>query len=395
MGGRVSALPPRIGDRYTPVTAPYFSHFTRKERIMARYVGIDLAKRTMEVCVIEDGKAIERHGLRTDEQGRRILTRLLRKTDTVGYETCRYGDMLARAIARNAGSRVVPLNPGKLQMIWKSRKKTDKEDALKIAKYLRDTPEEEWVRVPLISEEEEAYRSDITMKEFIKKERTMAINRLHSYYGQAGIIDVRRKDLADAESRAARSGELPETLRRYAKLLEEQLAMLEKQLEGMEETVNERTRKHELAPYVLSIPGVGIGIASVLLAYLGDGARFDKPGEVANYAGFAPRVDCSGERERYGPIARYSFCHPIRAVVLEGVWALSRSSYGGALLEKYRSLSGRMNKRKSAVAVARKMVTLAWLLMKRREYCQWTDNDTLQKKLKLYKVRGEQQGSAA
>jgi hypothetical protein len=31
-------------------------------------------------------------------------------------------------------------------------------------------------------------------------------------------------------------------------------------------------------------------------------------------------------------------------------------------------MSGRMNKRKSAVDVARKMVSLAWLLMKRKDY---------------------------
>jgi hypothetical protein len=50
---------------------------------MARYVGIDLAKRTMEVCFLE-GERIERHGLTTDEQGRYILASLLRKTDVVG-----------------------------------------------------------------------------------------------------------------------------------------------------------------------------------------------------------------------------------------------------------------------------------------------------------------------
>jgi hypothetical protein len=51
---------------------------------MARYAGIDLAKRTMEVCIV-DGDKIERHGLTTDEKGRSILASLLRKTDVVGY----------------------------------------------------------------------------------------------------------------------------------------------------------------------------------------------------------------------------------------------------------------------------------------------------------------------
>ena len=54
-----------------------------------------------------------------------------------------------------------------------------------------------------------------------------------------------------------------------------------------------------------------------------------------------------------------------------------------------------MNKRKSTVAVARKLVTLAWLLMKKREYYNGIDPDTLKKKLKYYKVKGGEWGSAA
>jgi transposase len=201
-----------------------------------------------------------------------------------------------------------------------------------------------------------------------------------------GIIDVTKKDLKDGEGRKARHGELPPLLAEYAAILEEQLEVFEKQLAAAEEKVAEKARSHELAPYIMSIPGIGIGIAAVLLAYLGDGSRFSKPGQVANYAGLAPRVDCSGETERYGSIAKYQFCHPIRGIVLEGVWAMAKSGKG-PLYTKYTELSGRMSKRKSAVAVARKMVTLAWLLMKRREYYKGISSAALEKKLHYYKVK--------
>jgi hypothetical protein len=64
-------------------------------------------------------------------------------------------------------------------------------------------------------------------------------------YGNAGIIDVTKKDLKDAEGRAARHGEMPEELRGQ---------------------VAERVRSNELAPYVMSIPGIGIDIAAALPA---------------------------------------------------------------------------------------------------------------------------------
>jgi transposase len=285
----------------------------------------------MQVCAVnEENSGVKRRGLKTDEKGRQMLCSFLRKEDVVAMEVCGYANTLARILTKQVGCEVHLLNPGGLAMVWKSRKKTDKEDALKIAKYLRDTPEAEWVAVPLLSEEEEGFRADITMKEFLKKERNMAINRLHALYGNEGIIDVTRGDLKDDEGRKARHGELSQRSGVYAQILEEQLVLLEKQLAAMEETVAEKTRKNELTPYVMSIPGIGIGIAAVLVAYLGDGKRFSKAGEVANYAGFAPRVDCSGDTNHYGSIAKYSYCSPIRGVVLEGVWSIRRCNEGGS-----------------------------------------------------------------
>jgi hypothetical protein len=211
-----------------------------------------LAKRTLEVRILEEDR-IEWRGLTTDERGRKRLAQL-------GYEVSRYGNRLARTLEKEAGCEVVA------------------------GKYLRDAPEEEQCRIPLPSEEEEAFRMDVSMKEYVKKERNGAINRLYA------------------------------------------LVLFEKRLEGLREQAAERVRNNELAPYVTSIPG--IGIAGVLPAYLGDGSRFSATAQAANYAGFTPRVDCSGMLERYRGIARYQYCHPIRGIALEGVWALVKSGKG-------------------------------------------------------------------
>jgi hypothetical protein len=129
-----AATPDRIP--VYPEQGPLFFQLYRKEKDMARrYAGIDLAKRTMEVCILE-GKQIERYGLMTDGKGQQMLMLLLRKDDVAGYEVSSYGNRLARVLEKEVGCQVVPLNPGELRIIWKSRKKTDKEDALKIGKYL-------------------------------------------------------------------------------------------------------------------------------------------------------------------------------------------------------------------------------------------------------------------
>jgi transposase len=360
-----------------------------------RFVGIDLAKRTMEVCIVSDGQPIKRHGFKTDEEGRKMLCRLLKKTDTVALEVCSYATVLVRIVNREVGCKVLMLNPGRLQVIWKSMKKTDREDALKLARLAQRFPEEELPVVPLISEEEEDTRYGVSTAQYLKEKRVAAINRLHSLYVRNGIVDVTKKDLATGKHREAKMEGLSEKLRVYAKYLHEELDLLERQLEEVQGALEQKTRENELAPYVMSIPGIGLGIATVLLAYLGDGSRFSHMKEVANYAGFTPRVDCSGETERYGHISKQAFCHAIRSVVLEGVWAMVRSGNGGMLQVKYNSLSERMSKRKSAVAIARKMVGLAWLLMTRRELYRGAQEAALRKKFAFYKIKFEKWESVA
>jgi hypothetical protein len=119
-----------------PGQGPLFRPFYLKEFDMARYAGIDLEKRTMEVSIL-DGDKIERHGLTADGKGRSILASLLRETDVAGYEVCRFGNRLARMLEKEAGCTVTALNPGDLRFIWKRRtcrpwKKADREDALKM-----------------------------------------------------------------------------------------------------------------------------------------------------------------------------------------------------------------------------------------------------------------------
>jgi hypothetical protein len=106
----------------------------------------------------------------------------------------------------------------------------------------------------------------------------------------------------------------------------------------------------------------------------------------SNSNGYTVYAEDSGETERYGSIAGSHFCHPIRAVVLEGVWAMVKSGKG-PLFAKYGKLPGRMGKKKSAAAAARKTAGLAWLLIKRRKYYRGMSNEALAKKPRYYNAR--------
>lgn len=117
-----------------------------------RFVGLDFGVRTYEMCMYdENGKIVRSNGLTTPE-GRQKLYSKLKPTDRVGIEMCSLTMKVAREMKSAVGCDVLLLHAGKLAVIYKSLKKTDKEDALKLARLVKTHEDEELPIVPLPSE---------------------------------------------------------------------------------------------------------------------------------------------------------------------------------------------------------------------------------------------------
>jgi transposase len=71
-------------------------------------VGLDLAKRTIEVCIVQEGSSgIERvSGVKTDGKGRERLARLLWGSYIVGMEAYTSAFLLARYVNAEVGCEV-------------------------------------------------------------------------------------------------------------------------------------------------------------------------------------------------------------------------------------------------------------------------------------------------
>ncbi len=352
-----------------------------------RFIGIDLAKRTMEICVLSAASPRPvRTSYRTDAAGCARLAKLVRRDDLVAMEACAFAFVLTRRLTRETGCRVFILNPGKLAVIYRSTRKTDKEDAYKLANLIQRYEAAELPVVAVPTEREERMRMVVSMKRFVTKARTSQINRLHAIFVQAGVTDLKKSDLANAASRVQEYTRLEPFLCGLATMIEEELAVSEAQLSKIDAELKAMVCDHELAPYVMSMPGVGIGVAAVYLAYVGDGRRFSSPAQVANYCGLVPRIDCSGETNKYGSITKEG-CRAIRGTILQATWSLSRCKDGGRLKQKFLALSGRKGRTKSAVAIARRMVGMLWILVTRKEFYSSVQRTTLERKFKYYGVK--------
>src|SRR3990172_11683434 len=138
---------------------------------MKRFIGIDLSKRSMEVSFLEEGK-FSLKKLSTSPQGRAKLMKLLDQEDTIALETGNMSFLLAKMIQDEVKAKVHVLNAGKLHIIFASQKKTDKQDAINLAKFIQRHPEDELPKVSLPSEEEMMMRRLVVEQKRIVGERT-------------------------------------------------------------------------------------------------------------------------------------------------------------------------------------------------------------------------------
>jgi len=355
------------------------------EDVKRRYVGIDLAKRSMEVCFLTEEGKTTRWSAKTDVEGRKRLVRQLRAEDVVGVEACVFAFSLQRQLREVVGCEVIVLNPGRLAIIHQSTNKTDKLDAYRIGLMVSRFDRSELPEVTVPSEREEEMRTYVSAKQFFTDSRTRLINRLHALYVQAGITDVEGRELKTVAEREKRALGLKGFFGVTAAALGREIAAAESNIDVLEKELERIVATDELAPYLLSVPGVGPNVVTAFLAFIGNGDRFANAAQVANYAGLVPRVDCSGETERRGGITKCG--NPIlRRLMLQAAWSLTRSKDGGRLKVKYAYFVERKGKMRSVVALARKILELLWILAQRRQYYADCTEARLAAKLKRYGI---------
>ena len=351
-----------------------------------RSIGIDCGKRTYEACVLTEEKKIVRFSGKTNIEGREELKTLIHKEDEVGIEAGIPAFGIARFLEEHVGCKVHILNPGDLRMIYLSMKKTDKEDALKLAQVIKYFPEEDLPKVTPPTREEELDRELLSLRSFLKKQRTACINRLHAVYMREGIMELKKTDLRTVSIREKTQQRLENSQRKVeAVYIEELLLSLEKQIAEIDQQIHSRLKAQEASKILLSIPGVGPCLTMAFLSYIGDGSRFSHARQVSYYTGLVPRVDSSGDTTKVGGITKRG-CTIIRSYAVQAAWSLVRSKANNPLKEKYFELSQRRGKGRAIVAVARKLVEIMYILLVRNMYYKWATEQERIIKWKRYNL---------
>lgn len=355
------------------------------KNIEKSYVGIDIGKKSLEVCRLFPDGQIERFECKTDFIGLNKLLKWLNKDDIVCLEAGNQAFRIVKFIMANTNIKAYALNPGDVANIYNSMRKTDKEDALKLARLIARNPVDELPVVPVPSDEIEDARNLLSEQTYWSKQLTSSKNRLHALFTHAGMTMVVKKEIKSYKRRIELMEKLPENFRKQATRLNNSILEIEKKLKEVNNEIKEILQENNsYTSIAMSIPGVGPITTFAFYSHLEDCKRFSSASQVSNYARFVPRVDISGNTVRYGRITRGASA--IKRPLIQAAWSLVRSKYGGSIKEFYERLFPRIGKKKAIVATARKMLEVFYVMITSGEYYRGMPEDMIFKKMKQYGI---------
>jgi hypothetical protein len=131
----------------------------------------------------------------------------------------------------------------------------------------------------------------------------------------------------------------------------------------------------------MSIPGVGFIGATTILAEVGNVHDFPTSDKITKWAGLTPSVYQSANTNYTGPITKQGSSH-LRRILIECAHAAIRSS--GKLKNFFNKLFPGKGYKKAIVAVARKILRIAWHLLINDE--EFVDEDAKTKDVWIPKM---------
>jgi transposase len=330
-----------------------------------KFIGIDLHKKTISVCVVDQSRKIlarkrfpcaEEPALQAWFQSQGEFSAVVEATSS--YE------WFVRLIEPFA-TKVVLAHPKKLRVIAESTRKSDKLDAQVLAEFLaldiipasyRPTPRQR------------DHRRLVRQRDSIQRRITSVKNRIRWILADhnADRPDLFRTGVLSIElTKVPLSPAERSILRQHQEDLSFHRQQLIKANQELQEFVKASPpMEQQWRELLRTIPGVGFVTAEVVLAEIADIRRFSSADQVSAYAGLSPGERESGGKSHELHIEKNGSKH-LRWILVEAAWRLVRHS--PRWQATYLRLKARLRAKKAIVAVARRLLGVITAVLKRGE----------------------------
>jgi transposase len=345
----------------------------------ATILGLDLGKFKSVCCVMDAGTG--RHAFETLASTPATIHDLLtRHLAAAGgeevllvIETCDAAGWVHDVACATAGVAVTVVHTqGDERWRWcKVKRKTDRDDALKLARLARlDELPQPPVHVP--SPQRRQWRRLLVHRRSVVNRRTRSRNAIRSIYLQQGLTLARgnkqwtRAGIAQLaqDARPIPDCAIDDLWRGRLHVELTLMAAVDAQLKLVDMKLDELAKTESRIALLQSVRGVGPRLSEAVVLHIGeDPRRFKSAEQLANFAGLVPKQLGSGQTTRLGHITGRGPAL-LRSLLVESAWMVWRLNDWAQVFVAKVSRGGRGRRKLAIVALARKLLILLWGMLK-------------------------------
>jgi transposase len=326
-------------------------------------IGLDLGDRRHRFCVLGcDGEVVEEGSLLNE---RVQLSGLVGRYPgaLVVMEAGCHSPWISRYLEA-LGCEVVVSNPRKVRAIYQHERKSDRRDALMLARIARMEPA---LLYPVEHGSQEAQQDllRIKLRDSLVRARVGVINSIRATLKSLGYsVPSSSSERFHKVIQAALPTALREIIAPSVQALEElslRIKVLEREINALAQT------KYPATAWLEQIPGVGPITALYFVLKIEDPTRFPQVRDVGAFIGLCPCRDQSGENDPQLRISKRGDAYLRRLLVSAAQYILGPFAPASALRQYGLSLAAEGTsraKKRAVVAVARKLAVLLLSLWK-------------------------------
>jgi len=282
----------------------------------------------------------------------------------VGMEACPGSQWLARKIS--AMGHTVRIIPAQFVKPYVKSNKNDLIDAAAIAEAVT-RPTMRFVEIK--TQEQIELQSLHRVRDRMIAHRTRLINQMRAFCLEFGIAIPQGAKRFHATFPAVlddHTNDLSRPMRRILAEILDELIALEQRVALVDEELNTIAKTNDTVRRLMTIPGIGPLGATALVAAAGSATQFRRARDMAAWLGLVPREHSTGGKSKLLGISKRGNKY-LRRMLVHGARScvnhLDRSKDRmGPWLER---LQSRMHKNKVTVALAARLVRVAWAIMTR------------------------------
>jgi transposase len=338
--------------------------------------GIDVGDKRSQICVLdEDGEVVEETQIPTSKAAvKRVFARRerMRVTLEVGVHSPWLSDLL-----RDCGHDVIVANPRSVELLTKSDRKNDRNDAELLARIARA---DSTLLAP-ITHRTKPMREDLAVlraRDASVAARTKLVNAARGMVKSAG----EKIPKCSPEAFASKALEyVPDELAPAIEPLLAAIASMTDTIKNFDRKIHEIAKRYPDTKVLEQVIGVGELTALAFILTLGDRTRFKKSRDVGPYLGLVPRQQksCTVDPQLKITKAGNSF---VRRLLVQSAQCVLRKSTKDSDLKRWgtsiAARGGKNAKKRAVVAVARKLAVLLhrlWTTRKAFEALHQTNKD--------------------